>query len=398
MANALVANPDERGAFAYNHAAMAFHEGSSIALGAALINPNFSVTTDRRHEGVGTDWISAPMIQGMAEVNGRWRFGLGVHAPFGLETHWEEGTFPRLTGSQASLLVPVGPGVAVPVEVPKGDHPTLSRLEIASLTPSVVYRASDGLSLAAGLDYYRARETRLDSSLQQLAGDGDGWGWNLSFLYAQGPWSVGAAFHSGATLKIEGTVTLIDDVVALGRFGRLAPVVVPAEVDLHLPWRFQIGARYEVTDTLAAELDWSRTGWSRFGTLKIRRAADGSILGTNTNLFDDSNAYRIGLSYDVLPQTRLRLGYAYDETGQGDGRFSPRIADSDRHLISVGAAQDLGQGWTAEAGYMYVMFNDRDFSSSRPYRLGEEINGTAAVNGEYQAHAHLVGLELRKTF
>jgi long-chain fatty acid transport protein len=64
----------------------------------------------------------------------------------------------------------------------------------------------------------------------------------------------------------------------------------------------------------------------------------------------------------------------------------------------VGAAQDLGQGWTAEAGYMYVMFNDRDFSSSRPYRLGEEINGTAAVNGEYQAHAHLVGLELRKTF
>ena len=400
LANALVANPEERGAFPFNHAAMGFHEGSSIALGAAFINPNFSVTTDRKHEGIGTDWVTTPLIQGMAEVHEQWRFGFGVGAPFGLETRWPIGTFPELTGSRGSLAVPVAPGVVVPVAIPRGDHPTLSKLEIVALAPSVAYRVNEQLSIAAGLDYYKARETRLDSTLQELEGDGDGWGWNLSFLYADGPWSVGAAYFSAATLGIEGSVTIIDDFVALAStgFGQFAPVVTPAKVDLDLPWRLQVGFRYELNEAVAVELDWSRTGWSRFDTLEIRRSSDGSLLGNNTNKFDDSNAYRLGVTYAVLPRTQLRFGYTYDETGQGDEHFSPRIADSDRHLFSVGAAQDLGEGWAVEAGYLYVMFNDRKYASATHYRLGGEIIGTAALNGRYEAHAHLLGVELRKTF
>jgi long-chain fatty acid transport protein len=135
-------------------------------------------------------------------------------------------------------------------------------------------------------------------------------------------------------------------------------------------------------------------------TLKIKRSTDGALLETNTNKFDDTNAYRIGLSYDVLPQTQLRFGYTYDESGQPDAHFSPRIADSDRHLFSIGAAQELAQGWTIEGGYMYVLFEDRTIASSKDYSLlrGDEINGTAAVNGKYEAHAHLIGVEVRKRF
>jgi long-chain fatty acid transport protein len=400
MSNALVANPDERGAFAYNAAAMGFHDGSSIALGAAFIGPRFSVTTDRKHDGEGADWLIAPMIYAMAQVHEQWRFGFGVGAPFGLETKWAEGTFPELTGSPGTRNITLAPGVTRPVEIPKGDHPTHSKLEIVSLMPSIAYRVNDSLSLAAGLDYYKARDTRLDSTLKQLAGKGDGWGWNLGFLYADGPWSLGASYHSAATLDIEGTVTVLSDALALDGFGQLAPAVVPAQVDLHLPWRLQIGARYEVNQALAVELDWSRTGWSRFDTLKIKRSTDGALLETNTNKFDDTNAYRIGLSYDVLPQTQLRFGYTYDESGQPDAHFSPRIADSDRHLFSIGAAQELAQGWTIEGGYMYVLFEDRTIASSKDYSLlrGDEINGTAAVNGKYEAHAHLIGVEVRKRF
>jgi long-chain fatty acid transport protein len=284
------------------------------------------------------------------------------------------------------------------LEVPRGDHPTLSKLEVVSLVPTIAYRVNENLSLAAGLDYYKVRETRLDSSLSRLEGDGDGWGWNLSLLYATGPWSFGASFHSSATLDIEGAVTYVNDLVALQTTRALAPSSVPAKVDLDLPWRLQIGARYEINEELAVELDWSRTGWSRFDTLEVKNASSGAPIVTNTNEFDDSNAYRIGLSYDVLPRTQLRLGYTYDETGQGDEHFSPRIADNDRHLFSIGAAQDLGQGWAIEGGYMYVSFEDRKYASARAYRLGDEINGTDAVNGKYEAHAHLIGLEVRKTF
>jgi len=397
LSNALVANPDERGSFAYNPAAMGFHKGSSVALGAAFINPNFSVTTDRKHDGDGTDWITAPMIQGMAEVHEQWRIGFSVGAPFGLETKWLEGTFPRLTGSR-TVPVSVAPGVSLPVEVPNGDHLTLSKVEIVSLVPSVAYKVSENLSLAAGLDYYNARDTRLDSMLSELKGSGTGWGWNLSALYAGGPWSVGVAYRSSATLDIAGTVTVINDTIALLNYGRTAPVVAPAEVDLDLPWRFQIGARYEVNADLAVEFDWSRTGWNKFDTLEIKNAITGDLLSKNTNKLDDSNAYRLGVSYNIRQGTQLRFGYTYDETGQGDDHFSARIADNNRHLFSIGAAHELGQGWAIEGGYMYVNFEDRDYSSAKSYRLGEEVNGTDAINGEYSAHAHILGIEVRKTF
>jgi long-chain fatty acid transport protein len=396
LSNAIVANPDERGAFAYNPAAMGFHEGSSISLGAAFFNPNFSVDTDRNHDGIGSDWIVAPMIQGMAEVHEKWRFGFGVSAPFGLETKWAEGTFPRLSGSTPVTLPPPLPPLTL--QRPNGDHPTHSKVEVVSMVPSLAYIVNENLSISAGLDYYTARETRLDSSLSQLEGDGNGWGWNLSFLYADGPWSVGASYHSAATLDIEGNVTVINDFVAITGYRRPAPVILPAEVDLDLPWRLQIGARYEVNDDVAVELDWSRTGWSRFDTLRIKQAGTGRLISTNTNKLEDTNAWRIGLTWNLKPETQLRFGYTYDETGQGDEYFSPRIADNDRHLFSLGAAQELGQGWAIEGGYMYVMFEGRSYNSLKPYRLGDEINGTSAINGKYEAHAHILGFDVRKTF
>jgi long-chain fatty acid transport protein len=47
---------------------------------------------------------------------------------------------------------------------------------------------------------------------------------------------------------------------------------------------------------------------------------------------------------------------------------------------------------------MYVMFEERDYRSSTPYLGGGDINGTSAINGEYDAHAHLIGLEISKSF
>jgi len=43
MSNAVVANPEETGAFAYNPAAMGFHDRTSVSLGTLFIGPSFSV-------------------------------------------------------------------------------------------------------------------------------------------------------------------------------------------------------------------------------------------------------------------------------------------------------------------------------------------------------------------
>jgi len=180
------------------------------------------------------------------------------------------------------------------------------------------------------------------------------------------------------------------------------PPAQAAELDLNLPWRLQLGVRYAFTAELAVELDWTRTGWSELDTLEIKRRTTGRTLFSDVNDWKDTNAYRLGLTYDVLPGTQLRFGYAFDETGQGADHFSARAPDNDRHLFSLGVGRELGRGWALDVGYMYVKLEDRTYRSSNTYTpvadLGREINGTDAIDGDYENNAHLFALELSKTF
>jgi long-chain fatty acid transport protein len=47
---------------------------------------------------------------------------------------------------------------------------------------------------------------------------------------------------------------------------------------------------------------------------------------------------------------------------------------------------------------MYVMFEDRDYRASKPYQGGGDINGTTAIDGDYSANAHLIGIGVSKSF
>ena len=400
-ANALVANPKERGAAPYNPAAIAFHERSWLSLGGLLIAPDFSVeTASGSHDGTGADVVVAPMIQAAVRLDDRWSAGLAVNAPFGLETRWDPGTFPALTGN---AQIPFPPPDGPPTTIPLSAQPTDSKLEIVGFSPALTYAVNPELALSAGADIYWAKSASLDSTLTELEGDGLGVGFNLSALYVQDRFSAGLNFHSAATVEIDGTFSALNStLVAIhGATGGAAglPPSQTAELDLDLPWRLQLGVRYALTPRLAVEVDWTRIGWSEFDEIEVTGDLAGATLLRDTNDWDDSNAYRLGATYELVPErTQLRFGYSYDETGQGDSHFSPRIPDNDRHLFSAGATQRLGDGWQLELGYMYVLFTDRDVRASRPFTGGGEINGTSAIDGDYDADAHLVGLEISKAF
>lgn len=395
MANAVVANPGETGAFAYNPSAMGFHDRSSIALGTVLINPSFDVATaSGNHESEGADWVALPIFQAALKVHEQWTVGIGIGAPFGLETRWKPGTFPMLSGT---TRIPTGKPAPFPptVSVPTGSHPTVTKLETVVLTPTVAYKVNDDLSIAAGLDYYKARKAKLESQLATVEGDGDAWGWNASLLYRYKAFSFGADYHSAATVDIEGAYTPTNRTLQL--LGAL-PHEQGGSLDLNLPWRLQLGVRYEVNEVLAVEVDWTRMGWSEFNKLDVVGAGAG-LISSDEHAWRDANAYRFGLTYDVRPTTQLRFGYSYDETAQDDEHFSPRVPDNDRHLFAIGVGQDLGQGWSLEAAYMYVSVNERKIRSNAPYEgPGHEVNGTDAFDGNYRSNSNLIALEARKTF
>lgn len=421
-ANALVANPQEPGAFAYNPAAMGLHEGSSLALGAVFIAPSFSLTNSAgRFDSQGADWYAGPLFQAALRLSDQWRIGLGVNAPFGLETRWAYGTFPALSQSvripgSAAPVAPVPPppppaagaaparasipsasilNPAGPMTIPTGNHPTTSKLEILDFVPSAAYRVNQNLSLGFGLDIYWAKSAKLNSNLGELRGDGSGIGFNLGAQYRLHPLSLGIAYRSGATLDIDGSYQPLSLPLVLSR--RLAPGQ-GASVDLDLPWRLQLGVRYAFTPELAAELDWTRTGWGDFDRLEVKGTSTGTLIFSDVNDWEDSNAYRLGLTYQVRPDTQLRLGYSFDQTGQGDDHFSARVPDADRQLFGIGIAHRLTQDLALEAGFMYVMMDERRVRSATPYGPDGGVNGTLALNGDYEMDAHVLGIELVKSF
>lgn len=399
LSNAVVANPKEKGAFPYNPAAMGFHDRTSVSLGARFISPRVDVdTATGSHDGVGASWITAPLFQAAVRVHDQWRIGLGISAPFGLETRWKTGTFPKLSGGKLARVTP-----DVEETLPFGAHPTSSKLETISLVPTLVYRVNPDLSIAAGVDYYRTSSARLDSQLSEAQGDGDGWGWNASVLYRRGRLSLGAAYHSASTFELTGRYRPLNPTLVRLRTIRPDIGFPPAQavkLNLELPWRLQLGARYQMTRNLAVEFDWTHTGRGRFDELEIKSKATG--LSSNINRWEDTDAYRLGLTYDIRAGTQLRSGYAFDQTGRTDDHFNARAPDNDRHLFSLGLGQELGKGWTLDLGFMYVKVADRNYRGSITYvpvmhsRRG--INGSDAIAGKYTARAHLFTVEVRKTF
>jgi long-chain fatty acid transport protein len=394
-ANALVANPDDPGAIPYNPAAIAFHQQSVWSAGTLLINPNFTVRTDTgKHDSEGAEWHALPLLNAAVHVDDKWALGMSVNAPFGLETRWPVGTFPELT-REAPLPAPL-PELTVPLSA----QPTQSKAEIIDFTPTLTYAINDSLAVAAGANIYWVKSAQFNSTLTQVDGDGSGFGFNVSAMFVQDALSLGLNFHSSATLALEGFYTATNPTLVQIYQGTNGMVGIPpsqsAELDLDLPWRLQLGVRYEITDDIAAEVDWTRTGWSEFQELRIDLKPGGTLV-SDRNEWNDANAYRFGVTYQVHPNTQLRFGYSYDETPQGDDYFTPRIPDSDRHLFALGLGQSLGQGWELEAAYMYVMNEERDYTGARPY-TGGATNGTTAYAGDYDAHAHLISLGISKRF
>jgi long-chain fatty acid transport protein len=367
--NALVANPEDLGAIPYNPAAAVYHP-TSISAGLMGVVPDLSVTTPTgTHDSEGKNVIMIPQFQANYRLNEKVALGLGITAPFGLETQWDA-TAPVFPSFEALGI---------------GGHPTKSKIEVIDIAPTVAFKVNDNLSLSAGLDYYFVKTVTFNADVIDNDGDGDAFGWNFGLLYNQDKVSFGLSYHSGVDPDIKGE-SYIPSI----------SMTVPANAVLPLPSRLQAGVRYKASDALAIEFDITRTGWSAFDVLTIDNPVNPVV---SINNWDDANAFRLGGTYQLNAKTQLRFGYTFDQTGQPHDYFSPRVPDADRHLFSVGFGHKLDDGWSIEGGFMHVRF--KDYTQNLPlgyFTEAGEPNGSFLYNGEYNSGVNLFGLGISKTF
>ena len=367
--NALVANTDQLGALPYNPANMAFHDKNGLVAGVTYIDYDLKVDTSVQtgggsYDSTGDNSFWVPNLYVMAPGYGKVSFGLGINAPFGLETGWSAATFPNFAA--------LGPAAAAAA-------PAVSRIEMLNINPNIAYKINNTTSLAFGIDMYQLRDLMLNTQGAKIEGTGQDFGWNIGFTKKLDKWNLGLSYRSSVKVDINGVVN-----DAAG-----------ATTSVEFPDMLQFGAYYQATDKWSIELDVERTGWSSFDKLVISIPAAGQTI-TSTNKWDDTWAMRLGAIYAINEKTNLLLGYSFDETGQPDEYFSARVPDAERQLFSVGVTHDYG-GWTLEASYMYVMLDDRTVSSTTPPNPADP-NGTSLYNGTYESSVNLLSIGLSTKF
>lgn len=319
-----------------------------------------------------------PQIHLASKEYNDFRFGFALTYPYGLAKSWDQ-PFPAATARKFSLFV-------------------------AEANPSLAYAISDTLSLAAGFRLiYSEGEvengvtnppfaalaplTKLD---RDISADDFGAGYNLATTYSPLPqWRLAATYRSKVDLELAGDASLI----ALAGTIPVAAYNGGGELPLTLPAVFSLATSYSFAD-VTIEVAWSRTFWSDIRELDFDY--NQSLLGTAFDGFDrpvrkdwqDSDALRFGITYNLSERFAATLGFAIDDTPVPEDTLGFELPDSDAFMYGLGFQFKKSDRLTMGISYMYYQTTSREVS-------GLPVAGLPGIDGEFSdggAHAVTVGV------
>ena len=283
--------------------------------------------------------------------------GVGVNAPFGLKTEYDS----TWAGSTQAIK---------------------SEVKTVNLNPSIAWKASESLSLGAGLSIQYAEATLSNATatvagIGSVKGDDYGWGFNLGALWQLSEATrVGLAYRSETDLTLEGDLTF-----------SATPSVIPVYADVTLPDSASLSVFHKLSPhwDLLADVAW--TGWSDFDELRIVRAV-GTPLVTPEN-WDDTYRYSVGANYHLNDKLTLRGGVAFDETPVSDAFRTARIPDEDRTWLAFGAQYRLSPRSVLDVGYAHLFVKDARI---------DKIESGIRLTGTYDASVDILSAQLTLDF
>jgi len=388
MGSAFTAVADDASAAWHNPAGVGFSQGNQImGGGVGLIVPGAKYSPNASTTGGGsstqakskTFLVPHAYYTYMNEASGLGG-SIGINSPFGLETNW-------------------------PATGPFASKNTYSRIQMFQVNPSLVYRISDHLAVAAGADYAYLNNVDLNSSNQMLNGNGDGWGGNASLMYKQDNLSVGLSYRSKIKVNINGTA------IAQSTLRTLGGTTTGAKSKVTLPDMVNFGVAYKPQQDwlLSFDVDW--VNWKTYDAINItydlasyRTAVSTlqTLIGaTATGSTNDprnwkaTTAFRFGAEWDYTDHSRTRFGYVFDPTPSSDVDFSPSTPDNDRHIVSFGYGYDINAQTTLDLFYGYVYFVKRNQTASPTTPAGSP---NAVKNGDYKSQVHMLAASISYKF
>lgn len=341
--------------------------GGMAAIDASTDIKDTSGSRSGTNKGDMVPFTAVPMGFYVKPIDDQWAFGLGVYAPFGLVTDYENNFQGRNFGSK-------------------------SEVKVVTFQPTVSYAFNDKVSIGFGPTVNRISGV-LESALTtpaspndgrvQIKGDDIGYGYNIGVLVqATDSTRVGLTYHSKVKYKLEGHTEVTAG--AGTNPGLLKSNRYDASLKIETPESYDLSVTQDLNDAwkLYAGTTWTR--WSRLKDITVNNegvnASTGGALAPILNLgtikedqnWHDTWAYAIGTSYQLNKQWILRTGLTFDQSPTNNTDRSPRIPTGDRTIFSLGAGWSPTEDLTIDVAYSYL--KEEKVNVNRRNALGQTYN------------------------
>lgn len=400
------ARGDDPSFMSFNPAAMAWRPGTEVVSVGSGIFPsseasNVSASRARALGGTvirGSDGGDAaldafvPALYATTGLSDEWRIGVSVTAPFGLVTKYPTdfaGRYHALTSSLRTLNV--APAISWR---PLPNFAVGAALQIQSADARLTNAFDFG---SVGFANPRTRALGFlpgnADGLSALQGKDTAVGWQLGVQWEpiEGT-RVGLSYRSAIFHELEGDV----------RFQNVPTALAPAFRDgavkakLTTPDSLGLGGSQAIGDrwTLLASAEW--TNWSRFQDITVR-FQDGRAPSVTEERWRDTWFLSIGGEYRATETVTLRTGVAWDSSAVPDSTRTPRIADTDRYWLSIGATWQAMPNMALSVGYTHIFVDDA--------KINLRDDGPGTVNflrgnfaADYRGSVDILAVQARLSF
>jgi long-chain fatty acid transport protein len=399
----------------YNPAGMSSLSSINVAQGLHVITLSAKFKDEGSVAGLGQPGAKngpgsvgapapVPTFFAAMPINNQFAIGVGISAPFGLKTEYEEGWIGRYQA-------------------------LVSDVKTINLNPSVSFKVNDQFSIGAGFNFMKFQAELTNNvnytavalrglqsqgvpaaTLQaltpalvgregavQIKGSDTGYGYNVGAMFNVSPDTrVGVGYRSSIKFSLAGDARFTRPDVA-GLPASISSTVNliqnvgtpdgPVTVDIKTPSNISLSAVTKVSPRLTVAGDVTWTEWSTIPELKIVRT-NGSVLNRVDYSWADGMRYSVGVSYDYGNGITARAGLAYDESPVQNELRTARLPDNNRTWLSTGGSYQYSPKYRFDGALTYIMVKNSEINDNN------SASGAGIIKGSYKGNVTIFSLGL----
>ncbi len=335
-------------------------------------------------------------------------YGIGVSAPFGVNTTYDDDSFTRYEATESSLkTLNINPAIAWQVnkqlDIGAGLNLQVGQAVLAQALDSYLVcqqlaAASSQITPATcGTLGLTAPSNVATDSAVSIEADAIGYGFNAGIAYRptdKTTFSLG--LRSAVTLEFEGDAdfTHSSNLDALGDATLTAAGLQDqdAETELKMPASASLAVAHQMNDKLTLYGDVTWTQWSSIPEIRIKfpdTITDDSVTDLQ---WEDTVRVGAGLTYQMNDRMKLRTGVALDPTPTPSPQHrTPRAPNSDNLWLSGGVSYQLNKQMSLDAGLSLV----HPQKTSINYTIPGTLNYTTRAKVDSDVFVGAVSLNYR---